>query len=103
MGRYIIRILAGWTVWAVLLAIYYSYQFWGRGLVPKVMRDAVEFAMGLVGFAAWPMALGGWLMWGEGWWIFSLPANIAVGLMLYAVLGLVVGAVYGRLRKQPSE
>lgn len=56
--------------------------------------------MSIVAFAAWPMALGGWLMWGEGWWIFSLPANVAVGLALYGVLGLAVGAIYGRWRKR---
>jgi hypothetical protein len=44
------------------------------------------------------MALGGWLMWGEGWWIFDMGPNIALGLTLYAVLGLVVGAVYSRWR-----
>ena len=92
MRRYIIRILAGWTFWLVLLAIYYGYQFWGRGFVPKLARSAVEFVMSIVAFAAWPMALGGWLTWGEGWWLFNVQANVAVGLVLYGVLGLVVGA-----------
>jgi hypothetical protein len=100
MRRYIVRIFAGWAFWLAMLAIYESYQYWGRGHVPKMLRETVEFAIGIIAFAAWPMAVGGWLAWGEGWWIFSIPANIAVGLVLYGVLGVGVGVIYGTLRRR---
>lgn len=32
-----------------------------------------------------------WLMWGEDWWIFSVPANVVVGLLIYGVLGWQLG------------
>ncbi|WP_428306525.1 hypothetical protein [Lacipirellula sp.] len=54
--------------------------------------------MSIVAFAAWPMALGGWLMWGEGWWILDIGPNIAIGLALYGALRLLAGTACDRVR-----
>jgi len=101
MRRYI---LAGWAVWLTMVALYYSYEAFGRALMPKAIRRAVDVAMTIEGVATWPVALGGWLfVWGDGEqpprWVTGMPFNVAVGLVLYGVLGLVIGALYSAWRK----
>lgn len=58
MRRYMVRILAGWTFWLTLAAIYYAYDAFGRAMVPKAARQAVDFLMTVEGVATWPVALG---------------------------------------------
>lgn len=104
MRRFVGRICAGWIFWLALVAMYYSYQSAARELVPKAIRRAVDFLMTIEGLATWPVALGGWLfVWGDGPqpepWVTGMPFNVAVGLVLYGVLGLAVGALYSWWRK----
>ena len=105
--RHIKRICVGVAVWLTMVAVYYGYEAFGRALVPKVIRRAVDFVMTVEGVATWPVALGGWLfVWGDGEqpprWVTGMPFNVAVGLVIYGGLGLVVGALWSRLRRQNS-
>jgi hypothetical protein len=104
MRRYLIRIFAGWVFWATLYAAAFAVEaseiYW-----PRLLRDAdVPDMLGTACLvAAMPVAAGGWLfVWGDGPqpepWVTGVPFNVAVGLLLYGVLGLVVGAIYSRWR-----
>lgn len=51
MRQVVTRILAGWAVWLVLVAIFYGLAAGGWKFVPGVVHT-------IVGLAAWPMAIG---------------------------------------------
>jgi hypothetical protein len=108
MRRYLIRVLAGWTLWAVLYAAAFAVEasetYW-----PRLLRDAdLPDMLGTVLIvAAMPVAAGGWLfVWGDGPqpepWVTGVPFNVAVGLLLYGIVGLVAGAIFSRLRTRSA-
>ena len=108
MRHHIIHILAGWALWAGLYAAAFAVES-SETSWPRLLRDAdVPDMLGTVLIvAAMPVAAGGWLfVWGNGAqpesWVTGLPFNVTVGLVLYGVLGLIVGAIYGRLRKRSA-
>jgi hypothetical protein len=98
MRRYIIGMLVGWALWAVLYAIGYGYLT-GRSFLP----GPVGFVVAL---ASMPIGFGGWVyVWGDGGgpaFALSIWFSVMVGLLLYGALGLAVGAIISRLRKRSA-
>jgi hypothetical protein len=93
--HYIIGSLAGWAVWIVLVAIDFAYAA-SISSIPKAVRGVTDAIVTAIGLAAWPLALGGWFIWGEG--AHMSPAlNVAIGLALYGTLG-VIAATFVRHR-----
>jgi hypothetical protein len=95
--RYLVGILAGWLLWGVLFAIGYGYLT-GHGLLP----GSIGFAAAVV---AMPVSFGGWVyVWGDGpgqppAWATTMWFSVVLGLVLYGALGMMVAAIYSRLRK----
>ena len=103
MRRYITRILVGWAVWLALLAIYYGTHG-SAHLAPRPVRQLAYTLDMVVAVATWPVAGIGTLLfdWQTGPkpepWVTGKPFNVACALLIYGVLGLVVGAVHSRWR-----
>lgn len=101
MRRYIIFVLAGWTLWAALFAIGYPYVY-GSDVLPK-LPGAIGFPAAV---ASIPIGFGGWVyVWGDGpgqppSWTGERWFSVAFGLLLYGALGAAVGMFSGRLRKR---
>lgn len=105
MRRYVVRIFAGWAVWFVLLAIYFGFRG-STHLAPRPVRQLAHFVMLIESVATWPVAGIGTLLfdWQTGPqpepWVTGVPFNAACALLIYGVLGLVVGALYSRWKNR---
>jgi hypothetical protein len=89
-SHYIIGCLAGWALWLVFVAIDMAYALTFK-YVPKEVRAVTDVVVGMTSVAAWPLGMGGWLVWGEGWHLRPIP-NLAVSMALYGALGVTVAA-----------
>jgi hypothetical protein len=104
--RITIGVVAGWILWLALVCTAIAME----ALEPRFPRWVVDADLpdtigGVCRVAAWPIAVGGWqFIWGDGpqspSWVTSLPFNVLVGLVLYGSIGMFIGAVYDRLKKQ---
>jgi hypothetical protein len=110
MRRYLIRIMAGWAFWLALLAIYFGTHG-SAHFAPRPVRQLAYTLDMVVAVATWPVVGIGTLLfdWQTGPqpepWVTGMPFNVVVGLTIYGVLGLVVGALYSwwRRRKVSSD
>jgi hypothetical protein len=84
----------------VLFAIGYSYLT-GAGY-PRWLPGHIGFVAAL---ASMPIGFGGWLyVWGDAGGLALHPGfSVLVGLPLYGILGLTVGATFSRLRKRSKS
>jgi hypothetical protein len=106
--RFINRILAGWAFWLVLVAIYYSTHGTAH-LAPRPVRQLAHSLKLMEAVATWPVIGVGTLVfdWQTGPqpepWVTGKPFNVAASLVIYGVLGLVVGAIYSRWRRRKNQ
>jgi hypothetical protein len=80
-----------WSPWLIGMLI--SFSFWGAALIGFYATDAVPLLFGLF---AWPVANFGWLaVWGDSGppfpWLSSLAFHIPCTLLIYSVLGAIIG------------
>ena len=102
----LIGVVAGWALWGALIGAGYACEAFETWFPKWAHKADIPDTLGTVLIvAALPVAVGGWLfIWGDGPqpppWVTSVPFNVAVGLILYGLLGGVIAIIYGRRRKQ---
>lgn len=67
------------------------------------LLELVDYIEGICGLMAFPIALLGWMfIWGDNgppfWWLKGIAFHIGFGLVLYGLLGAVIGRWIGKRR-----
>jgi hypothetical protein len=96
--RIIIGVLAGWALWAFAFGLWYSER---TNL--QLLRSLPAPVSSCVSVAAVPIAIGGWFfVWGDNGppypWLDNMRFNVAANLVIYGILGGVVGYGVGGRR-----
>jgi hypothetical protein len=78
----------------VLVGIDFAYAA-SIDSIPRPVRGVTDAVVTVIGLAAWPLALGGWFLAGEGPHL-NLALNAAIGLAIYGTLGVLAGAIWWR-------
>jgi hypothetical protein len=97
--RLVVGLIAGWALWIVLAAVERVYSV-SVVSVPQSVRVVADPVMTVVGLVAWPLALGGWFLWGENYLTITsnMPLNVVIGLTLWGGLGVLAAVLIHRRR-----
>jgi hypothetical protein len=97
-----VGVFLGDALWLVAFTLFFAIQY--NWLPPWLLRSGfIRAVAGYCGFIALPIPLVGWsYVWGDNGppyeWIDSVPVNIMLGLLFYALLGGLLGYVASLVR-----